>query len=109
MSPKAMNSLDVVEAVILFEEIFGSELPYNETGHLGNPDDMINWLEAFLSNRRPNRQAVALLRRLAKAHNSPELAEGLDGTWRREQIAAILREIFRQYLSFAIQSQRSAY
>jgi hypothetical protein len=37
-----------------------------------------------------------MLRRLAKAHNNPELAEGLEGTWRREQIAAIVREIFRQ-------------
>jgi hypothetical protein len=25
-----------------------------------------------------------------------ELAEGLEGTWQREQIAAIIREIFRQ-------------
>jgi hypothetical protein len=37
-----------------------------------------------------------LLRKLAKGRNNPELAEGLEGTWRREQIAAIIREIFRQ-------------
>ena len=41
-------------------------------------------------------KAAALLKRLAKAHNNPELAEGLEGTWRREQIAAIVREKFRQ-------------
>jgi hypothetical protein len=54
------------------------------------------WLERHLSNQRPNKEAAALLRKLAKAHNNPELAEGLEGTWRREQIAAIVREIFRQ-------------
>jgi hypothetical protein len=37
-----------------------------------------------------------VLRKLAKSHNNPELAEGLEGTWRREQIAAIVREIFRE-------------
>jgi hypothetical protein len=54
----------------------------------------VDWLEMRLSNRRPNKQAVALLRKLAKVHYTPELAEGLNGTWRRERIAAITRERF---------------
>jgi hypothetical protein len=37
-----------------------------------------------------------LLRKLAKAHSDPEWAEGLEGTWRREEISAMVREIFRQ-------------
>ena len=55
-----------------------------------------DWLELHLSNQRPSKGAAALLKRLAKAHNNPELAEGLEGTWRREQIAAIVREMFSQ-------------
>jgi hypothetical protein len=57
---------------------------------------MVDWLNFTLSNQRHNKQAAALLRKLAKANDDPRLAEGLEGTWRREQIAAIVHEIFRQ-------------
>ena len=91
-----MNSLDTVEAVLAFEEAFGVELPVHESGGFGTPKEMVDWLEVHLSNQRLNKQAAALLRQLAKDRNNPELAEGLEGTWRREQIAAIVREIFHQ-------------
>jgi hypothetical protein len=91
-----MDSLDLVEAVMLVEEIFETEIPDNDAKDFGSPREIVDQLEPHLSNRRPNKQAAALLRKLAKAHNNPELAEGLDGTWRREQIAAIVREIFRR-------------
>jgi len=42
----------------------------------------VDWLELYLSNQRPNKEAAALLRKLAKDYNKPELAEGLEGTWR---------------------------
>ena len=96
MIPKAMDSLDLVEAVMLIEEIFGTEIPNGDAENFGSPREMADWLELHLSNQRPNKEAAALLRKLAKAHANPELAEGLEGTWRREQIAAIVREIFRQ-------------
>ena len=91
-----MDSLDLVEAVMLIEEVFGTEIPDADAETFGSPQAMVDWLELHLSNQRPTRAAAALLQRLAKAHNNPELAEGLDGTWRREQIAAIVREMFRQ-------------
>ena len=56
----------------------------------------MDWLERHLSNRRPNKEAAARLKELAKRHKSPELAEGLDGTSRKEQIDAIVREMFRE-------------
>lgn len=96
MIPKAMDSLDVVEAVTLIEEIFGTDIPDRDAEGLGSPPEMVDWLERHLSNRRPSKEAAAFLRKLAKTQNCPELAEGLEGTWRREQIAAIVREIFRQ-------------
>jgi hypothetical protein len=96
MRPKEMDSLDIVEAVMLIEEIFGTEIPDRDAERLGTPDEIVDWLEFHLSNRRPNQQAAARLRKLAKALNSPELAEGLEGTWRREQIAAIVSDIFRK-------------
>jgi len=91
-----MNSLDTVEAIMVFEEVFAIELPVHESGDFGSPQEMVDWLDLYLSNQRPSREAAALLRKLAKDHNTPELAEGLEGTWRREQIAAIVREVFRQ-------------
>jgi hypothetical protein len=48
-----------------------------------------------LSNQRPNKEACGYLRKLAKKYHSPALSEGLEGTWRREQIAAIVRQIFK--------------
>ena len=94
MIPKAMDSLNLVDAVMLIEEVFGTEIPDSDARSFGSQQEMVDWLELHLSNRRPNKEAAALLRKLAKAHNNPELAEGLEGTWRREQIAAIVREIF---------------
>lgn len=95
MRPKAMDSLDIVEAVMLIEEVLGTEIPDGVTENFGSPREIVDWLESRLSNRRPNKQAANLLRKLAKTHNNPELSEGLEGTWRREQIAAIVREVFR--------------
>ena len=91
-----MSSLDTIQAVMAFEEVFGVELPVHDSQNSGNPGEMVDWLELQLSNQRPNQQAAQLLRNRAQAHNNAELAEGLEGTWRREQIAAIVREIFRQ-------------
>jgi hypothetical protein len=96
MIPKAMDSLDLVEAVMLIEEVFGTEIPEGDAETFSSPREMVDWLEFHLSNQRPSTGAAALLRKLAKAHNNPELAEGLEGTWRREQIAAIVREMFHQ-------------
>jgi phosphopantetheine binding protein len=96
MIPKEMDSLDLVEPVMLIEEVFGTEIPDNDAENFGSPREMVDWLELHLSNQRPNKGVAAFLRKLANDHNDPELAEGLEGTWRREQIAAIVREIFRQ-------------
>ena len=95
MTRKSMDSLDTVEIVMVFEEVFETELPADDAETLGGPTEIVDWLELRLSNQRPNKQAIALLMRLAKAQQNPELAEGLGGTWRREQIAAIIREILK--------------
>ncbi|MGA9304803.1 MAG: hypothetical protein WBW31_05285, partial [Candidatus Sulfotelmatobacter sp.] len=60
-----------------------------------SPSEIVDRLERLMSNHRPNKAAKALLRKLAKERQQPELAEGLEGTWRREQIAAIVREMLR--------------
>ena len=93
MSPR--SSLDVVEILMSFDEAFGTEVPLDDAGSLDSPGKIVDRLELHLSNERPNKDAAALLKKLAKDQGRPELAEGLEGTWRREQIAAIIREIVR--------------
>ena len=80
MTLKTMDSLDLIEAVVLIEEILGTEIPDRDV-EIGSPREMVDWLERHLSNHRPTREAAAVLRKLAKAYNNPELAEGLEGTW----------------------------
>ncbi len=95
MIPRSMDSLDAVEMVMWMEEFFETEIPDDEAEHFGTPSEIVDCLERRLSNQRPNKQAAALLRKLATEQGRPELAEGLEGTWRREQIAAIVRDLFR--------------
>jgi hypothetical protein len=95
MMPKEMGSLDLVEMVIAFEESFDVEIPDNGIARADIRAEVLDLLDRALYNQRPNNAAKALLRKLANEQQRPELAEGLEGTWRREQIAAIVREILR--------------
>jgi hypothetical protein len=57
---------------MLIEEIFGTDVPDGDAENFGSPREMMDWLERHLSNQRPNKQAAALLRKLAKDHNNTE-------------------------------------
>lgn len=91
---KPRSSLDTVEMVMAFEEAFGTEIEGDSFP--AGPSEIVDLLKTNLSNSRPNRAAQALLKEIAKEQHRPELAENLDGLWRREQIAAIVREFFRE-------------
>lgn len=77
MIPKAVDSLDFVEAVMVLEEVLGIEIPDAEAEHFGSPRETVDCLERYLSSQRPNKQAATLIKRLAKTQNNPPLAEGL--------------------------------
>ena len=95
MRPRPIDSLDIVGLVMMIEEAFDTEIPDNEAESFCSPREIVDKLERSVSDSRPKAAAKAMLRKLAKDHDRSELAEGLDGTWRREQIAAIVREMFR--------------
>jgi Phosphopantetheine attachment site len=76
MTPRQIDSLDLVEMVIAFEEAFDIEIPNDVLEHFGSPSEMVDRLERLLSNQRPNKTARAWLRKLAKEQQRPELAEG---------------------------------
>ncbi|MBZ5666339.1 MAG: hypothetical protein LAO30_17220 [Acidobacteriia bacterium] len=98
MSPESMDNVDL-DIVMFVENIFGTYIPDDDAKHFGGPLGMEEWLEQHLSNQRPKEDTAELLRMLADAQQRPELAEGLDGTWRREQISALVRDIFRKRAS----------
>lgn len=95
MIPGGMDNFDPVEAVMALEEVLEIEIPDDEAELCGSPREMVDVLERHLSNQRPTKGAAECLRSIAKSRNNPELADGLDCAWWREQIAAIIREMFR--------------
>jgi hypothetical protein len=95
MRPDTTDSLDTIEKMMAFEEAFEVDLPDTGPETFSGPNELVDWLEVSISNQRPNEAARALLTKLAKDQQLPELGQGLNGPWRREQIAAIVREISR--------------
>jgi len=93
-----MDNADL-DPVMFCENIFDTHIPDEDAEHFGGSLGMEEWLERNLSNQRPTQDAAELLRMLARTQQQPELAEGLDGTWRREQISALVHEIFRKRAS----------
>jgi Phosphopantetheine attachment site len=90
-----MDSLDTVEMVMSIEEFLDIEIADREAESIGSPRELVDVLEKKLSNSKPNRSAKLFLKKLASDQQRPELAEGLERTWRREQIAALVREVLR--------------
>jgi hypothetical protein len=90
-----MDNADL-DLVMFCENILDTHIPdevaENSSGQLG----MEEWLQHNLSNQRPTQDAAELLHMLAKAQQQPELAEGLDRTWQREQISVLVGDIFRK-------------
>jgi hypothetical protein len=43
-----MDSLDLVEAVMLIEEVFGTEIPDGDAEAFGSPREMMDFLELHL-------------------------------------------------------------
>jgi hypothetical protein len=74
MRPRKRDSLDTVELVMAIEEVFGLEIP-DEIGEFESQAEWVDRLEAVLSPRRPNKASAALLRRIARDRQQPELAE----------------------------------
>lgn len=95
MKPRETDSLDTVEMVMWLEEFLDIEISDEEGESVGSPREIVDVLEKKLSNSRPNREAMVFLQKLAIEKHRPELAEGLDRPWRREQIAAIVRELLQ--------------
>ena len=95
MHKPEFNELEKIE---LAEELFGIDFPVepNVTQDLtvDNPREVVDYFVLHLRGWGPNPAAAGFLKEMAKKHNSPALAEGLHDSWRRDQISAVIREIF---------------
>jgi hypothetical protein len=85
-----------LEKIELAEDMFGTDFPVELTEDLSVniPREVVDYFVMHLRGWGPNPAAADFLKKLAKKHNSPTLAEGLHDSWRREQISAVIREIF---------------
>jgi len=92
----AIDSLDMVELVMVSEEFFEVEYLSAKAETFGSSREIVDSLEALLANCRPNKKAVEMLLRIAKKEDRPELVGDVNGLWRRDQIAAIIRTIFKE-------------
>jgi hypothetical protein len=81
-----------LEKIGLAEDLFGTDLPVDLA--LDNPPELVDYLVSQLKGWGPNPVAARFLKQLATMRNSPTLAQGLHDSWRREQISAVIHEIF---------------
>ena len=95
MHKPEFNELEKIE---LAEELFGIDFPVEldltEDLTVNNPREVVDYFVLHLRGWGPNPAAADFLMEMAKKHNNPSLAEGFDGSWRRDQISAVIREIF---------------
>ena len=85
-----------LEKIELAEEVFGTDFPVDLTADLtvNNPREVVDYFALHLKGWGPNPVAADFLKQLATKRNSPALTQGLHDSWRREQITAVIHEIF---------------
>jgi hypothetical protein len=85
-----------LQKIELAELVFGTDFPVDMTEDLtvNSPREMVDYFILHLKGWGPNPFAADFLKQLATKHDSPSLAEGLHDSWRREQISAVLQDIF---------------
>ncbi len=85
-----------LEKIELAEGVFGTDFPVDLTEDLTvkNPRQVVDYFVLRLKGWGPTPFAADFLKQLATKHDSPALAQGLHDCWRREQISAVIQEIF---------------
>jgi hypothetical protein len=83
-----------LERIELAEEVFGTDFPVDlaEDLTVNNPREVFDYFLLHLKGWGPNSVAADFLTQLATKRNSPALAQGLHGSWRREQISAVIHK-----------------
>jgi len=85
-----------LEKIDTAEEVFGIDFPVDLTEDLtvNNPRQVVDYFVLHLKGWGPSAIAADFLKQVATKRNAPALAQGLHDSWRREQISAVIQEIF---------------
>jgi hypothetical protein len=98
MQKLEFDRFEELEKIELAEELFGIDFPVDldltEDLTMDNPREVVDYFVLHLRSWGPNPAAADFLKEMAKKHNRPALAEGLHESWRRDQISAVIGEIF---------------
>jgi len=92
MQKPDFNCFNEVGKIELAEDLFGTNVPLDMA--FDNPRDIVGYLVSQLKGWGPNPVAADFLKQLAIKRNSPTLAQGLHDSWRREQVLAVVQEVF---------------
>jgi hypothetical protein len=92
MQTSNFNFFNEIEKIELAEDVFGTNVPLDMA--FDNPHEIVDYLVLQLRGWGPNPFAADFLKQLATKLNSPRLAQGLHDSWRKEQISAVIQEIF---------------
>ena len=93
VSNQRLDSLGTVEMVMLIKELFEIAISERNAEEFGSFREIVDYLDAALTGKTPNKRADAMLRHLAKTLDRPELVPKKGEPWRWDQIAAIIRKI----------------
>ena len=92
MQKPDFNFFNEVKEIEFAEDLFGTDLPVDLA--FDNPRHIVDYLASQLRGWGPNPVAGDFLKQLASKRKSPALAQGLHDVWRREQISAVIQEVF---------------
>ena len=90
-----ISSINLIDVILDIEESFGIEIPDLDAAAFRSPRDIVEWLARRLAGKPIAGPAALLLKNLSQPQGTLELQDHSDGTWRREQIAAVIQEILR--------------
>jgi len=86
------NLFEELKKIEFAEELFGTDIPIDLA--FDNLSELVDYLVVHLRGWGPKAFAAGFLMKLAETYNCSALAQGLHDSWRREQISAIIQEIF---------------
>lgn len=87
--------LDLIEVIMGIEEGLEIEIPDDDVVAFDSPRHIIDWLTSRLAGQPMGGKAALFVENLARRLQLPDLVPGINGTWRLEQIKAVVCEVLR--------------
>jgi hypothetical protein len=85
-----------MDHLLTIEEAFDITISDEDTETIQTPRDLIEWLLPRACHRVPKKIAARKLKAISVRENRADLVAESNQPWRREQVAAIVREIIVQ-------------